>query len=62
MNTTDIHATIRQEPAADLPSVPALREIASSSLLQGEREILIRHGEEVYRLKVTRNDKLILQK
>ena len=53
---------IREESATELsPSFP-LREIDSSSLLQGEKEILIRHGDEVYRLRLTRNGKLILQK
>lgn len=39
-----------------------VREIASSELLGGETELLIRHGDELYRLKLTRNGKLILQK
>jgi hemin uptake protein HemP len=39
-----------------------VREIASSDLLQGETELQIRHGDELYRLKLTRNGKLILQK
>lgn len=34
----------------------------SAGLLQGGREILIRHGAECYRLRHTRNDKLILTK
>ncbi len=34
----------------------------SAGLLQGGREILIRHGSECYRLRHTRNDKLILTK
>ena len=34
----------------------------SDRLLQGEREVLIRHGGECYRLRHTRNDKLILTK
>ena len=37
-------------------------EIDSLRLLQGQREICIRHGSEVYRLRHTRNDKLILTK
>ncbi|PJK00016.1 hypothetical protein CO615_04945 [Lysobacteraceae bacterium NML75-0749] len=37
-------------------------EINSMALLQGEREIVIRHGNECYRLRHTRNDKLILTK
>jgi len=36
--------------------------IHSDELLQGARELLIRHGEETYRLRLTRNGKLILQK
>ena len=39
-----------------------VREITSSELLRGENELLIRHGDELYRLKLTRNGKLILQK
>ncbi len=34
----------------------------SAGLLQGGREVLIRHGGECYRLRHTRNDKLILTK
>ena len=36
--------------------------IASSALLNGQREILIRHGDSIYRLRHTSNDKLILTK
>lgn len=36
--------------------------IDSSSLLQGMRELLIAHAGEEYRLRLTRNDKLILTK
>lgn len=39
-----------------------LREVDSSELLRGETEVLIRHIDELYRLKLTRNGKLILQK
>ena len=39
-----------------------VREVASEELLRGETELLIRHGDELYRLKLTRNGKLILQK
>ncbi|MCB1560187.1 MAG: hemin uptake protein HemP [Xanthomonadales bacterium] len=34
----------------------------SRALLQGAREVLIRHGDQTYRLYHTRNDKLILVK
>ena len=38
------------------------RQMESEELLQGSRELLIRHGENIYRLRLTRNGKLILQK
>ena len=53
LNTAPLHAVAL--PAAT-PSVE------SRSLLQGASEVLIRHGNEVYRLRHTRNDKLILTK
>ena len=34
----------------------------SGALLKGRREILIRHGDRIYRLRHTSNDKLILTK
>lgn len=40
-------------------SVP---ELSSEALLAGRREIVIRHGGQIYRLRHTRNDKLILTK
>lgn len=44
------------------PSAPAPGCLDSTVLLRGAREVLIRHGGEVYRLRHTRNDKLILTK
>ncbi|MGY6518214.1 MAG: hemin uptake protein HemP [Lysobacteraceae bacterium] len=38
------------------------RLLSSVELLKGGREVFIRHGGEVYRLRHTRNDKLILTK
>lgn len=57
------HPVIRTTPA----SQGSLRastdhEVDSRRLLQGRAEVLIRHGDEVYRLRHTRNDKLILTK
>ncbi|MFT4255462.1 MAG: hemin uptake protein HemP [Pseudoxanthomonas sp.] len=46
----------RPQPVAAEPAFD------SAALLQGRREILIRHGESVYRLRHTSNDKLILTK
>ena len=39
-----------------------LKPIASADLLQGRRELQILHGNEVYRLTLTRTGKLILHK
>jgi hemin uptake protein HemP len=38
------------------------RTIGSEELLQGQREVLILHAGETYRLRLTRNGKLILNK
>jgi len=47
-----------------LPAAPARDEDAldSETLLKGQREVLIRHGDRIYRLRHTSNDKLILTK
>jgi len=45
-------------PPSDAPEI----EIDSEFLLRGHREVCIRHGEHCYRLRHTRNDKLILTK
>ncbi|RYD16091.1 MAG: hemin uptake protein HemP [Lysobacteraceae bacterium] len=52
--TRDDHAP--PAPRLETPSVDSRR------LLGGARELLIRHGTEAYRLRLTRNDKLILTK
>ena len=36
--------------------------VDSRELLAGRRELIIRHGEETYRLRVTASNKLILTK
>ena len=38
------------------------RIVRSEELLHGERELIILHGSQMYRLIETRNGKLILQK
>jgi hemin uptake protein HemP len=50
-----------RKPATEdgMPRVPTVR---SEQLLQGGREVRIVHSGQVYRLQVTRNNKLILQK
>ena len=42
--------------------VRAEETLSSERLLNGRREILISHGDRVYRLRHTSNDKLILTK
>lgn len=39
-----------------------VRVVESAELLAGGRSVMIRHDDEMYRLTVTRNGKLILQK
>lgn len=40
----------------------AIKTVRSDDLLRGNRELRISHAGETYRLLVTRNNKLILQK
>lgn len=43
-------------------AVEAVRSVSSEALLKGARELVIRHPGGEYRLRLTRNDKLILTK
>lgn len=64
------HNAARSVPATPLPRkgtrdcgcTHVRRRIASENLLGGGRELEIEHGGEVYRLRETRNGKLILTK
>ena len=47
------------EPAQQAPSQ---RGIPADLLFRGRQEILIDHSGEIYRLRITRNGKLILTK
>lgn len=38
------------------------RRIDLKEILQADREVIIRHGQEEYRLRLTSNDKLLLTK
>ncbi|MDA7950864.1 MAG: hemin uptake protein HemP [Pirellulaceae bacterium] len=62
-----------QQPAASLKEtlfsrLPSRKTVAekvswgSEELLKGSKEIEITHGSETYRLRLTRNGKLILHK
>ena len=59
--TTDTPLDPNLSPQSMPLPLPA-REVNSQELMQGQREIVIRHGEEAYRLSVTRSGKLILRK
>jgi hemin uptake protein HemP len=43
-------------PNLDIPVVD------SSTLMQGQRELIIRHNAQTYRLRITTSEKLILTK
>lgn len=53
---------LKQPELAPPPRKSQPRTIASSELLRGMSEVLIDHGGETYRLRLTRSGKLILQK
>ncbi|ROU04749.1 hemin uptake protein HemP [Lysobacter enzymogenes] len=62
---TDRSLAVVAPPVAAASAVVAAAQgglVESAALLRGAREVLIRHGGEVYRLRHTRNDKLILTK
>ncbi|HTH98259.1 MAG TPA: hemin uptake protein HemP [Stellaceae bacterium] len=48
-------------PAASAPEAQT-PSISSEELLRGGRELIIRHRDDCYRLRLTGNDKLILVK
>lgn len=50
-----------QPPARETPVLPP-RTVASAELFQGRNELLIEHHGEVYRLRLTKTGKLILNK
>lgn len=49
-------------PSQPCTGPPGPEVLDSTTLLNGQREIRIRHGNDTYRLRHTRNDKLILTK
>jgi hemin uptake protein HemP len=66
-----IDAREAEPPADDRPDVPlaarradvgGIRRLFSSMLFRGDREVVIVHNREEYRLRITRADKLILTK
>lgn len=56
-------STPQVPPPTTLPgTTPGVRAVTSEELFQGQRELLIVHAGETYRLRLTRNGKLILNK
>ena len=55
------YAAATQQVRSERP-VPAPDVIPTDALFQGRQEILIRHNGEHYRLRITKNAKLILTK
>ena len=57
---------MNSEAKSSRPGLPASeagpRRIALGSILNGEREVIITHGADEYRLRLTSNDKLLLTK
>lgn len=56
-------STVQDKPSKQKGDQRSLaRAVEADSLLQGEKQVVIRHAGEEYRLIVTRNNRLILQK
>ena len=64
--TSDAAAADAPEPdgsADELGAEPPLvRRVESETLFEGGREVVIVHHGQVYRLRITKSDKLILTK
>ena len=56
------HPANEESPPSPICDAPPVRSMKSNDLLQGGRELLIRHGASTYRLRVTASEKLILTK
>ena len=55
-------STLRERLSLPTPAARDEDALDSDMLLKGQREVLIRHGDRIYRLRHTSNDKLILTK
>jgi hemin uptake protein HemP len=61
---SDYHETTSAKEASSAQTIASANPVTieSGDLFRGQREILIQHGDEIYRLRITRNEKLILHK
>jgi len=57
--TNRIEQDSQRKPEEPSPSVPV---IDSNVLLQGQRELIVRHADSRYRLRLTASNKLIMTK
>ncbi len=62
MNETHDGSQKSPDRPAPFPSDAVLPAIPSEQLLRGNKEVLINHQGNVYRLRCTKNGKLILHK
>lgn len=67
MLSTPLPTPISTRPTVEDSPLPPPRgrvrpSVDSTALLQGQREVLIQHGDGTYRLRHTRSGKLILTK
>ncbi len=56
---------IAEKKSLPLPPPPAVQEVRtveSADIFRGQSEIMIRHDGAIYRMKITRQGKLILNK
>ncbi len=53
---------VKKAEFSDSKRLQQPRHLSSSQLLAGDREVIIEHGSEKYRLQQTRSGKLILTK
>jgi len=61
VTTTDRPRNSAQPAARNVPEVP-VRTLTSAEIFEGTTEVQILHEQAVYRLKITRQGKLILNK
>ncbi|MBA3485008.1 MAG: hemin uptake protein HemP [Pirellulales bacterium] len=55
-------SALNESPTPAVPPPPTLALYESDALFQGARVVNITHAGETYRLLITRNNRLILQK
>ncbi len=65
MDMDEMPASLSEAQGSSEPAMPHAAQPAvfsSQALFGGQRELLIMHNGEAYRLRITRQDKLILTK